>query len=174
MLTPERMREYASTPHPIVCVQIRLGDFHALAPGETFGRVGNTRTPTSYFAGVIDDLRELHGSELPVTIFTDGTKEQLRDLLAIPGVKLGPHRSKIVDLLSMAASKVLVPSAGSTFGYWAGFLSDCALLIHLNHVHQSIRPDEINTKYFEGPVTGSIYDWPDLLRRNVLAISRRV
>lgn len=154
MLTPARRHEIAAAPKAPMCLHVRRGDFRPLAASEEFTKVGGVRTPLDYFQSNIQLIRQLHGSELPVTVVSDGSRTELRELLAVPGVALGPRQTAIADLLMMAASKVLVTSAGSTFGYWAGFLGDCALILHPDHIHQSIRPAEVNEKFYEGPATG--------------------
>ncbi len=170
MLTPARQREYASMPNPVVVCAVRMGDFRPLREGEDFAKVGNVRTPLSYFIDIIRGIREIHGSELPVVVVTDGTRKQLRELTALPNVYLGPRNSKIVDILMMASCRVLVPSAGSSFGYWAGFLGDCAVIMHPDHVHQPLRPSSVNERFFEGAVVGPPNRWPELLRRNIRSI----
>jgi hypothetical protein len=90
-LTPARQREFARGPRPVVMVHVRLADFRLLEPGEDFSRVGGVRTPSEYFLRTIQGIRSIHGAELPVTVVTDGTREQLRELLSLPGVELGPR-----------------------------------------------------------------------------------
>jgi hypothetical protein len=170
MLTPARRAELGHMRRPAVCIQVRMGDFRPLATGEDFSKTGQTRTPLSFFKELIEGIRHIHGSELPVTIVTDGTAAQLQELLALPAVNLGPPNSKIVDILMMASAGVLVPSAGSTFGYWGGFLGDCALITHPSHTHGSIRPAECRDRFFEGPVSGPVEGWDARLKENISSI----
>jgi hypothetical protein len=71
----------------------------------------------------------------------------------------------------MSTSKIVVPSAGSTFGYWGGFLGDNALILNPDHIHQAVRPRAVNEKFYEGPAVGPPHLWPELLQRNIRAIS---
>jgi hypothetical protein len=171
MLTPARRQELAVAPKPQICVQVRMGDFRSLNKGEDFAKVGGVRTPLIYFANLIKGIRELHKTELPVLVVTDGKPADLRELLCLPNVKLAPGNSKIVDILMMANSRILIPSVGSTFGYWAGFLGDCAIIMHPDHIHKSIRPDSVNEKFYEGAAVGPARHWPELLQRNIRAIT---
>ncbi|MGD1083158.1 MAG: hypothetical protein ABSA47_00240 [Verrucomicrobiota bacterium] len=170
MLTPARRRELERLPKAKVCIQVRMGDFFILKPGQDFAKVGGTRTPLAYFVKMIEGIREIHGSQLPVTILSDGSRDQLRELLAIPAVELGSRQTAIVDIFRMARGRVLIPSAGSTFGYWGGFLGDCAMIMHPDHIHKSIRPDSVNERYYEGPALGPPQQWPELLQQNIRAI----
>jgi hypothetical protein len=170
MLTPARRRELALATKTQISVQVRLGDFRPLKQDEDFAKVGGVRTPLTYFANIINGIREIHGTEVPVTVFSDGTAQQLGELLSLPAVSLATKQTAVVDMLSMAAGKVLVPSAGSTFGFWAGFLGGCAIIMHPNHIHKSIRPDSVNEMFYEGPAVGPANQWPELLQKNIRAI----
>jgi hypothetical protein len=170
MLTPARRRELAGAPKPQICVQVRMGDFRQLKPGEDFAKVGGVRTPLVYFTSLIQGIRKLHGTELPVLVVTDGKPGDLQELLCLPHVTMAPGNTKIVDILMMAKSKILIPSVGSTFGYWAGFLGDCAVIMHPDHIHEQIRPSSVNERFYEGPATGPPDRWPNLLKANIAGI----
>ena len=167
ILTEARKEELSRCKSPVVCVQVRMGDFRQLRTGENFASVGGTRTPMEYFKRIIDGVREIHGSILPVEVVSDGSAADLAELLSMPGVVMAPKRSKIADILVMARSQVLVPSAGSTFGYWAGFLGESAIVHHPDHFHNPIRPESMNRSRFEGCLVGSPADWPPLFRENI-------
>lgn len=170
MLTPARRQELARLNKPYICVQVRMGDFRTLKPGEKFAQAGIARTPLNYFTELIQGIREIHGTELPVLIFSDGKPADLRELLSLPGVKMAPRNTAIVDILMMAGGHILATSAVSTFGYWAGFLGDCVLIVHPDHIHQPIRPDSVNRIHYEGPAVGPPQQWPALLKENIRAI----
>ena len=162
----ERLRRVAP---PGLGIHVRLGDFRALRAGESFAQAGGVRTPMDYFRAQLSKIRAVHGSQLPATIFSDGTKEELRPLLEMPNVHLAPQHSDVVDMLLLASSRLVVCSAGSTFGYWAGFLADAPMLLHPEHVYASIRSAADNQRYFEGGVWPE-EDWPQLLCDNIRAI----
>ncbi len=170
MLTPARMKELGRQQMPVVAVHVRMGDFLKLKAGQRFDQVGNTRTPLEYFRNLIGQMRHLHGSRLPVQVFSDGKKEDLGELLDLPDTSLAPRRSSIVDILTMSRSKVLICSAGSTFSYWAGFLGDCALILHPDHIHQPIRPEAVNHNFYEGPLAGPPESWPRLFLDNLKSV----
>jgi hypothetical protein len=148
-------RELASCTPPVIGVHARLGDFRPLKPGEDFAKVGCVRTPQQYFIDVIQGIRQAHGAELPVTVFSDGKPHELGELLSLPGVTLAPPRPSIVDLLLLARSQVIVASAGSSFSAWAGFLSDSPVIFHPNHIHARIRPE--GSELHEGPPSDAYF-----------------
>jgi hypothetical protein len=152
---------------PVVAVHIRRGDFRELRPGEDFRKVGSTRTPLEYFVSTIEQIRVCHGSDLPVTVFTDGYPSEIGPVLALPAVRLATPSTPIFDLLLMSRASLIVTSAGSTFGYWAGFLADAPVLLHPEHIHAPHRPKYINKRYFEGPAVGRCETWPNLLVANI-------
>lgn len=160
MLTPPRRRELSRLSNPVICVQVRLGDFRQLGQGEDFAKVGGVRTPFEYFQKIILGIREHAGKALPVEIISDGSAADLADLLKLPGVAIAPKRSKIADILVMSRSRVLVTSAGSTFSYWGGFLGEPAIILHPDHAHAPIRPDAVNERSFEGALAGPPAAWP--------------
>lgn len=152
---------------PVIAVHIRRGDFRELQPQEDFKTVGGTRTPLDYFISTIEQIRVCHGIELPVTVFTDGYASEIQPVLALPLVRMATSTTPIIDLLLMSRAQLIVTSAGSTFGYWAGFLADAPVILHPDHIHAPHRPRWINERYFEGPAAGSFETWPDLLARNI-------
>jgi hypothetical protein len=109
-------------PCPVIGIHVRMGDYRALKEGEDFSKVGIVRTPEKYFVDVINSIRKIHGSALPVSVFTNGFRNELQELLALPHVKIVEGNRDIEDMILLSKSKIVVTSAGSTFGYWAGFL----------------------------------------------------
>ena len=167
ILTKSRSNEIKKTENPIICVQIRMGDFKPLKDGVNFATVGGTRTPLNYFVDLICNIRKLAKSNLPVTIVTDGQLNELKEIFDLGNVVMGGRHSAIADIFMMSKSKILITSAGSTFGYWGGFLGDNILIMHPQHLHTAIRPAYVNEKFYEGPVIGDINEWPELLKNNI-------
>jgi hypothetical protein len=170
-VAPSILRCAQSLPTPIVSLHVRHGDFRNLKPAEDFARVGLTRTPIEYFKHAIALIRSMAEETLPVTVFSDGAPEALEELLALPRVRLHQPRAAAIDLLVMSRSKVIVPSAGSTFGYWAAFFSEAAVLLHPQHIHAAIRPADVNSRLFEGPTPAAVAECSTLLRDNIRSCS---
>ncbi len=163
-------KQLRSHRSPIVSVHVRRGDFRKLRPGEDFAKVGLVQTDLKYFISMIRGIRNIAGEHIPITVFSDGTNDELREILSLRGIVRQPPGPAIVDLLLMSRSSVIVASAGSTFSYWAGFLSNAALILHPDHVHAPIRCAADNDGLFEGGVSGRLDEWPLLLRRNLTEI----
>lgn len=163
----ERLQQLA---RPWIGVHIRRGDFRLLRPGEDFSKVGLVRTPLDYFIDLIAGVRQIHGRDLPVMVFSDGHDHELEAVLRLSGVGRAPRQPDVLDLLLLARSRLIIASAGSTFSYWAGFLADAPLLLHPDHIHAPLRPADVNQQYFEGGVRGPAAGWPALLKQNIRAI----
>ena len=146
---------------PILSLHVRRGDFAELAEGQSFAKVGLTRTPLDYFLDLVSELRRCAGWCVPATIFSDGTDEELQPLLRLDEVRRAPAMPDVAHIVLLSRSKVIVTSAGSTFGMWAGFVSEAALIQHPDHIHAPIRPPECGL--FEGPAVGPHEDWPQPL-----------
>lgn len=171
-VSEQSVREIEAIQAPVISLHVRHGDFRELRPGEDFARVGAVRTPLSYFVAGVNLAREIAGWDVPVTLFSDGDDEDLLPLLRLPNLTRAPLRSAIVDLLSMSKSRVILASAGSTFGYWAAFLSDAVILLHPQHIPSAIRPDDINRLVFEGPMPNYAEEASPILTSNLRSLCR--
>lgn len=152
LLSEEVRTEVAALTPPCIGLHIRRGDFKSVSWGIT---------PNQFFIDVVQNIRKLNGKELPVTIFTDGHPEEMADLLALPEVRLSEPKSDIADLIQLSQSRVIVYSMGSSFSYWAGFLSNAALIMPSEKkVYQPSRLfTNPETYRFQGYVGEDLNDW---------------
>lgn len=143
-------QKYIAKKSPVIGVHIRMGDFKKMAATTDFAKVGHTRTPMQYFIDCINLLRNASNKNLSVTIFSDGKKSELEEILALENTSLAEDDLDILQMLHLSKSKVIILSAGSTFGQWAAYLSDAAIINHYQHFSSYIRPKEVNDQSFEG------------------------
>ncbi|MBZ5857999.1 alpha-1,2-fucosyltransferase [Flavihumibacter profundi] len=169
LLTEQVKEELNKIPPPIIGVHIRMGDFRSVKSDQEFNTSGAVRTPIKYFIDSIQSIRSFIGHDLPVTVFSDGHEKELNDLLALSKVSLAAGKRDIVDLLLLSRSKIIITSAGSTFSYWAGFLSNAVLLHHPKKIPASIRSESFNRQYYEGPLFDTIED--NVLLKNLESIA---
>jgi len=151
MLSPRILKQLQHKAAPCIGVHIRMGDFRKPGPGLDFSTMGTIRTPESYFIDIIQKTRQIAGKILPVTVFTDGYRSDFAELFNLPAVSMAENNSDIVDMILMSKSRIIVTSATSTYSYWAGFLSEAALIMHPSHIHASIRPASMMNTCYEGP-----------------------
>jgi hypothetical protein len=135
---------------PCIGIHIRMGDFRKLKENEDFSKTGIVRTPESYFIDIINFIRDIHGTELPVSVFTDGYRHEFHQLFKLNNITLIEGNNDLVDLLLLSKSRIIVTSATSTFSYWAGFLSDACIIMHPDHVSTLIRPENVSHKLYQG------------------------
>ena len=150
----KRLQEVVS---PVIGIHVRRGDFESTP----------WLTSLDYFIGRINQIREVVGKCLPVTVFSDGTDEELTSLLDMTEVKRALPNPDIVDLLLLSQSQVLVTCPASTFSNWAAFLSEGIIIRDYLFPHKSARPDSINETIFEGIPSENIDGWPKLLITNL-------
>jgi len=150
LLTDKVQKKIHDLPAPCIGVHIRMGDFRKLEEGEDFSKLGIVRTPELYFINVINTIRSIHGSELPVSVFTDGFRNEFRGLFKLNNITMIEGNHDIVDLVLLSKSKIIVTSATSTFSYWSAFLSEAIVIMHPDHVNTSIRPKGDSSLLYEG------------------------
>ena len=115
-------------------IHVRLGDFRE-GPAETHRNErgewkGAMRTPLQWYVDGLSLLRELMGSTVPAFVVSDGSPAELGPLLAMEAVTLVRSRSPVSDLWSLANSKLLMASIGSSFSAWASFLGQMPTVVY--------------------------------------------
>lgn len=156
-------------PAPQIGIHIRMGDFKVLKPGDDFTKLGNVRTPLSWYVRVIDAIRKIAGYDVPVTLFSDGHDRELCELLNLPQVSRSPSDSALSDMLTLSKSKLLITSSGSTFSGWASYLGQCPTIWHPAHFHAGVFSHDISQTVFEGGFDPELMTVPDLLIHNIRA-----
>ncbi len=136
-------------PNPQVGVHIRMGDFRKLAANEVYNG-GHVRTPEAYYTDIIAQMLEWNPS-LNFSVFTDGYRHEFEKLFNFTNVRMVEGNRDIIDLLLLSRSKVIIGTYGSTFSYWAGFISDAPFIMHRFLKQSAIRPDSMKERIFEGP-----------------------
>lgn len=108
------------TKKPFLAVHVRLGDFMAAPPGtSTAGH--SIRRPIGWYVDAVSAARRAAGSEMAIVVYSDGTDEDLRALLALPNIVRSPHRESITDMLEMSQARAIVGTS-SGFAFWAAYL----------------------------------------------------
>lgn len=104
-------------------INIRLGnDFKNAENKDDFINKGLIKTPLYWFIETLKYVREIKGYDVDAFVISDGTKEQLKDILILPNVHFVETPSPMTDLLLLSNSRLLLGSGGSSFSAWASFL----------------------------------------------------
>jgi hypothetical protein len=155
-------KTYIPTGHPNrISIHIRRRDFI------TMGWV----TPIDYYKQTLLVIRRHLGFQVQTTIYTDGTKEELDDILKEPNTIFYQSVNPIYDMLSMSRSELIVLSANSTYGMWAAFLSEAIIIRKREDFAKGyIRSETDRSKWYEGELNSDSESWPDLLREGLKAM----
>ncbi len=109
-----------------IAMHVRRGDQTRLGiPADQLEARIAQFTPLRWFIAMAHAVRQ-HPSlaNLPILVFTDGSIDEIRDLLAVPGVEKAPPASAIFDLWMLSKAKLLFASGNSTFSMWASYLGN--------------------------------------------------
>lgn len=107
---------------PFIGIHVRLGDFKA--PGATSGMHQdqvNVRLPLTWYAEVLCRIRQELGFEAQARVFSDGSAEELGDLLALPAIAVSRGGTAVSDMLTLSQANLIIAS-GSTFSMWGSYL----------------------------------------------------
>lgn len=126
-----------------ISVHVRRGDFRTPSnSNDIYSGCNGVRIPLSWYVDIVSRLRHLVRGDIPVFVFSDGSDEELGDLLAIPGIQRLGFGSAIADLIALSRANVLVAS-GSSFSMWASYLGRMPVIWHKGQMLQRLyRPDE--------------------------------
>lgn len=138
---------YIQTPAPEIGVHIRMGDFKKVKSLKELSKVGLARTPLDYYINLINEIRIKKGENTQVKIFSDGYNQELAEILRLKNVERFNSGNDMADMLVLSKSKIIITSMGSTFSYWAAFLSDADVINNPLDVHPILRNEN---NLFEG------------------------
>ena len=119
-----------------VNIHVRLGDF-AISPNLLKAGWGNVRVSISWYVAMVHKLKKLLGDDVIFNIFSDGTDEELRELLAIPGVRRVFYGNSMADILALSRAPLMLAS-GSSFSLWARFLGQCCSISYPRQIKDRV------------------------------------
>ncbi len=134
IVRPEHKRAIDTGFSPDLAIHVRLGDFIYVDPSR-----GNARIDLGWYVGILKRLRENLG-HLQVALFSDGTDEELAELLAIEGVQRVTFGSSIADIIGLSRARIFIAS-GSTFSMWASYLGQMPTVWFPHRLHHPILKD---------------------------------
>jgi hypothetical protein len=131
LITKPKYLELADSCGEIpVALCVRCGnDFHE--PTLDNGRLKpRQKTPVSWFIQCLQLIRHAVGYPCKAVVVSDGSKEQLRELLALDNMHFVRPGAAISDLLVLSRAKVLLGSGSSSFAAWGCFLGQMPSISH--------------------------------------------
>ena len=128
---------------PHIAAHIRLGDFQRATESELASGKENCSTPVSWYAKMIKKLRAEHNDEKLVLVYSDGTDEELQEVLELPNVQRVFWGNALKDMVAMSKADLLLAS-GSTFSLWARFLGRLDAIAYPGQLREKIALDGEN------------------------------
>lgn len=107
---PEAIAQVPDSLSQSVAVHVRLGDFPE-----------SCRIPISWYYGVLEQILQRVQRPLDILLFSDGTDEELKPLLEIPGVRRVFYGNALADIVAISRCGLMVGSH-STFSGWGAYL----------------------------------------------------
>ena len=137
---------------PLIGIHIRRDDFV---------KIGYA-TPISFYVNVLKKIRIKIGWIIPAIIYSDGLESELIDILTLPKVELSIQKADILDLIELSQSRILITSVGSSFSYWASFISEGITINYQKEWSQYIKSDSNDINSLEWYIDDQ-NDLPSLL-----------
>ena len=119
-----------------VNIHVRLGDFAVNTNALNAGR-DNMRIEIGWYAAIVRKLKDILGEGVAFNVFSDGSDEELGELLAIPGVRRVFYGNSLADILALSRAPLMVAS-GSSFSLWARFLGQCCSISYPNQIKDRV------------------------------------
>lgn len=157
-LRPRYRRSVDAIARYPIAIHVRRGDFIA---------GGLTLSGENYFINVVQKLRQCRGDEEEIRVFSDARPKELTNLLSLPNVVMANSKPDVVELLEISKADIIVTSLGSTFGYWAAFISDADIILDPRHAYGAIR-SELSVNQFEGTIDEYVKHHKSSLQRSEL------
>lgn len=136
-----------------ISVHIRLGDFQRGTTEQLKGGSHNISTPVAWYCSMIHQIRAAVGRNIQVYVFSDGTEEELHEVLRMPNVQRITFGNSISDIMALSKANLFLAS-GSTFSMWARFLGRMNVIAYEGQLLQTLKRDGEN--FFEMEVADVI------------------
>lgn len=120
-----------------ICVHVRLGDFTRGTQQELKAGISNMSIPIFWYASIIKQLQKVLPEKTPVYIFSDGTNEELAELLELPYTERKTYGTAVADIMAMTKAKIFIAS-GSTFSRWVRFLGQMTTIAYPGQLKQQL------------------------------------
>lgn len=147
-----------SEPNPApIGIHVRRGDFITRSSNEEIRDSHNSLLPLDWYIDALKAVRDSAGRDVPAFVFSDGTEDELRDLLALPHVKRVDYGSGLADMFGLSRSRLLIAS-GSTFSMWGSFLGQVPTIWHPGKLLQPLLSDNPEQE-IEWAAGDSLPDW---------------
>ncbi len=120
-----------------ICMHVRLGDFNRVTWEELLAGKNNSSIPIEWYVKMGEQIREIVGRPVKIYVFSDGTDEELKQLLDMENVERITFGTAIADIIGLSKAGIFVAS-GSSFSMWARYLGRMTTIMLPNQQKQQI------------------------------------
>jgi len=117
----EALKSYNEVDTKFIGVHIRLGDYGA-----------DSRISFQWYIEKMKFISNICNSKVEFFVFSDGTAEELSEVLSFPNTKLVFFGSAIADIMVLSKAKLILAS-DSTFSAWGAYLGQVPILFNKRH-----------------------------------------
>lgn len=131
-------------PEKYLALHVRLGDFKTANPEKLRQGSTNMRQPLEWYLYALRECRKCIGYEIPTVVFSDGSAEELDQLLNESNVQMSGGQSAMADLIALSRSAILIGSR-SSFSLWAAYIGQMPVIYYkgARPWHEpTVHPDE--------------------------------
>jgi len=134
---PEHLEAFSDPDPAPIGIHVRRGDFVQQASYRDMLDIDNSVLPLAWYIEALQAVRARAGRDVPAYVFSDGTEEELTELLALPAVRRVDYGSGLGDMLGLSRSRLLIAS-GSTFSMWGSYLGQVPTIWHPKKLLQHV------------------------------------
>lgn len=147
-----------------ITVHIRLGDYSRAQNSQVLEN-GNecVSIPVEWYCDIINRIREIIGRSIKVYLFSDGTDEELRNILALQNVERITFGNAISDVLGLSRATLLIASGGS-FSMWGRFLGRMDVITYKGQLKQRLKMEDEDFKEIEVKDSSELLQYKDYLQ----------
>lgn len=120
-IEPDAIKDVPDSLSKVIGVHVRMGDYPA-----------HFRVPIAWYRAVIQLVREELGYDVDVQILSDGTDEELHELLELRNVRRTFYGNALADIVALSRCGLVIGS-DSTFSGWAVFLGQVPAIFYRIH-----------------------------------------
>jgi len=134
---PQHLTAFSDPEPAPIGIHVRRGDFVQQATYRDMLDIDNSVLPLDWYIDALQAVRSQAGRVVPAYVFSDGTEEELADLLGLPAVQRMDYGSGLGDMLGLSRSRLLIAS-GSTFSMWGSYLGQVPAIWHPKKLLQHV------------------------------------
>lgn len=123
-----------------IAMHIRRGDLTRAGLTQRQLASAELYTPTDWFVAMARALRQRSEFDaMPLVLFTDGSADEVSDVLRVDKVRLHSSGPAIADLWTLAHASLLFATGHSTFSMWASYLGGMPTVYAPGKIQQSVQ-----------------------------------